>query len=115
MRSFISRSRAPLAAAAAASLLLAACTGGTSSSSSSDIGSSGGPQTIKWLIEQPEDATALKALKEHVANDFTKQTGITVKTQTLPFENMRTVLQTQLRSGEGPDVINWGSGPGFGG
>jgi raffinose/stachyose/melibiose transport system substrate-binding protein len=28
---------------------------------------------------------------------------------------MRTVLQTQLRSGEGPDVFNWGSGPGFGG
>ncbi len=28
---------------------------------------------------------------------------------------MRTVLQTQLRSGEGPDVFNWGSGPSFGG
>src|SRR3712207_8858699 len=28
---------------------------------------------------------------------------------------MRTVLQTQLRSEEGPDVFNWGSGPGIGG
>jgi maltose-binding protein MalE len=28
---------------------------------------------------------------------------------------MRTVLQTQLRSGEGPDVFNWGSGPGYAG
>src|SRR3712207_4768077 len=28
---------------------------------------------------------------------------------------MRTVLQTQLRAEEGPDVFNWGSGPSFGG
>ena len=28
---------------------------------------------------------------------------------------MRSVLQTQLRSGEGPDVFRWGAGPSFGG
>jgi raffinose/stachyose/melibiose transport system substrate-binding protein len=33
----------------------------------------------------------------------------------MPTENMRTVLQTQLRSGDGPDVFNWGSGPGYAG
>ncbi len=35
--------------------------------------------------------------------------------RTLPFDTLRTVLQTQLRSGEGPDVFSYGSGPGFGG
>jgi raffinose/stachyose/melibiose transport system substrate-binding protein len=100
-----------LGAATAACLLAAGCTGGTAGSGSSD---DGGSQTIKWLIEEPEDAAALKALKAHVA-EFTKESGITVKTSTLPFENMRTILQTQLRSGEGPDVFNWGSGPSFGG
>jgi raffinose/stachyose/melibiose transport system substrate-binding protein len=106
---------APLRTLAAVSICLAvaACTGQTI-----DTGSDGqsreGPQTIKWLIEEPEDAEALRALKDHIAT-FEKESGNTVQVQTLPFENMKTVLQTQLRSGEGPDVFNWGSGPDFGG
>jgi raffinose/stachyose/melibiose transport system substrate-binding protein len=103
--------RLKVAVAAAACAVLAACTGGTPSQQSS---SGGDAKSIKWLIEAPEDAAALKALKAHVAG-FEKQSGITVKTSTLPLENMRTVLQTQLRSGKGPDVFNWGSGPSFGG
>ncbi len=112
MNSPASRLRLPLAAAVAASLLLAGCTGTAAPTKQQD---DSGPQTIKWLIEEPEDATALKALKTHIAEDFTKESGITVDIKTLPFATMRTVLQTQLRSGDGPDVINWGSGPGFGG
>lgn len=99
-------------------LATASCTGGTTTGSSdggSDSGDDGGPQTIKWLIEEPEDAAATKALEDHIAAEFTAESDITVEIDTLPFENMRTVLQTQLRSGEGPDVFNWGSGPGFGG
>lgn len=110
MNSPISRPR--LCAAAAASLLLAGCTGTTSPDAQQD---DSGPQTIKWLIEEPEDAAALKALEDHVAENFTEESGVTVDIDTLPFDTMRTVLQTQLRSGDGPDVINWGSGPGFGG
>jgi raffinose/stachyose/melibiose transport system substrate-binding protein len=33
----------------------------------------------------------------------------------LDIDTMRTVLQTQLRSAEGPDVFGWGSGPASGG
>jgi raffinose/stachyose/melibiose transport system substrate-binding protein len=95
-----------------ACLLVAACTGGSPASQQEDRG--GDTKSIRWLIEEPEDAAALKALKAHVA-DFEKESGIKVRTSTLPLENMRTVLQTQLRSGEGPDVFNWGSGPSFGG
>lgn len=96
-------------AAVAACLLAAACTGGVPSSSGANESKS-----LKYLIEEPEDAEALKALKEHIA-DFEKKSGIDVEVSTLPFDNMRTVLQTQLRSGEGPDVFSWGSGPSFGG
>jgi raffinose/stachyose/melibiose transport system substrate-binding protein len=111
MRTSISRFRLPLAVAAAGCLLTAGCTGTTSSDSG---GGDGDAQSIKWLIEEPEDAEALSALEDHVAT-FTDETGIEVEIDTLPFDTMRTVLQTQLRSGEGPDVFNWGSGPGFGG
>src|SRR3712207_3106223 len=114
MNSSTSRFRLSLWAAAAACLLVAGCTGTTSNDDDDDDNQSG-DQTIKWLIEEPEDAEALQALKDHVAEDFTADSGVTVEIDTLPFENMRTVLQTQLRSGEGPDVFNWGSGPGFGG
>ncbi len=115
MKSSTSRFRLSLWAAAAC-LLATACTGTTSNDDDGgDGGDSGGPQSIKWLIEEPEDAEALQALQDHVAEDFTAETDIEVEIDTLPFENMRTVLQTQLRSGEGPDVFNWGSGPSFGG
>ena len=109
MRSF----RLKVVVAAAACLVLTACTGGTTGSSG-DGEDSGKAKSIRWLIEEQEDAAALNALKEHVKT-FEKESGIKVSISTLPFDTMRTVLQTQLRSGEGPDVFNWGSGPSFGG
>jgi raffinose/stachyose/melibiose transport system substrate-binding protein len=98
----------------AACLVVAACTGGSPASSPDNSSQKGGSGPIKYLIETPEDAAALKALKKHIAT-FTQSSGIQVKVSTLPTDTMRTVLQTQLRSGEGPDVFSWGSGPGFGG
>ncbi|MCW2634156.1 MAG: extracellular solute-binding protein family 1 [Blastococcus sp.] len=105
-------SPAKFLAAATTCLLATACTGGTSSSSG-DKGT-GGTTTLRYLIEEPEDAEALQALKDHL-KDFTKKSGVKVDVSTLDFNTMRTVLQTQLRSTEGPDVFNWGSGPSFGG
>jgi raffinose/stachyose/melibiose transport system substrate-binding protein len=91
-------------------LATAACTGSTASSSSDD----GDPKSLTYLIEEPEDAEALDALERHFA-EFTDESGIEVDVKTLPADTMRTVIQTQLRSGEGPDLFSWGSGPGFGG
>jgi raffinose/stachyose/melibiose transport system substrate-binding protein len=93
-------------------LLASACTGGAPSSSSS--GDGGETQSLRYLIEEPEDAEAVQALEDHLA-DFTEESGIEVELSTLDLDTMRTVLQTQLRSEEGPDVFNWGSGPSFGG
>ncbi len=102
--------------AVAACLLAAACTGGTGGGSDDGGGSeSSGSGTLRFLIEQQEDATAQEALQEHIDADFTERSGVEVKVESLPLDVMRTVLQTQLRSGEGPDVFSWGSGPGFGG
>jgi raffinose/stachyose/melibiose transport system substrate-binding protein len=95
--------------AATSCLWAAGCTG---AAPNDDDG--GGSKTLTYLIEEPEDAEALDALKEHIAT-FEKDAGIDVQVKTLDFGTMRTVLQTQLRSGDGPDVFNWGSGPGFGG
>ena len=100
------------AATAVACLLATACTG--AAPADDEDTAEGGAQTIRYLIEQQEDATALEALKKHIGG-FTEESGIEVEVETLPLEAMRTVLQTQLRSGEGPDVFAWGSGPSFGG
>ncbi len=106
--------RPALLVAGALALLVTACTGGPVQSAADDESASGGATSLKYLIEEPEDAAALDALKTRLAV-FEKESGISVAVSTLPFDTMRTVLQTQLRSSEGPDVFNWGSGPGFGG
>ena len=101
-----------VAGAAAACLLAAACTG-TTSTGDSDTASDG-KQSLRYLIEQQEDANTLEPLRKHI-DEWSAESGIEVKVETLPLEAMRTVLQTQLRSGDGPDVFAWGSGPSFGG
>jgi raffinose/stachyose/melibiose transport system substrate-binding protein len=104
----ISTLRVPIAAAALM-LGLTACTGAPPSAGDGDVNS------IRYLVEQPEEASTLKLIEEHI-NEFEEANpGITVKLEAMPSENMRTVLQTQLRSGEGPDVFSWGSGPGYAG
>ncbi|MBA2445062.1 MAG: extracellular solute-binding protein [Nocardioidaceae bacterium] len=101
--------------AAAAVLLLAAGCTGTAPSSGGDEDSADSTGSIRYLIEQQEDPGALKLLDAHIDEFEKANPGITVKLEAMPLENMRTVLQTQLRSGEGPDVFNWGSGPGYAG
>jgi len=92
-------------------LVMTACTG-TGGTPETNAGAES--KTIRYLVEQPEDAAALKKLETHIG-DFEKSSGIDVKLEAMPSENMRTVLQTQLRSGDGPDVFSWGSGPGYAG
>ena len=109
-------SRTRVALGATACLLAAACTGGTTESAGGGGGDSGGGDvTLRYLIEQQEDASSQEALQEHITSTFTEESGIAVEVEAQPLEVMRTVLQTQLRSEEGPDVFAWGSGPGFGG
>ena len=54
-------------------------------------------------------------VREDIKNFEAKNAGITVKLDVIPSENVRTILQTQLRSGKGPDVFGYDTGPGFAG
>lgn len=100
-------------AALCSSTALAGCTGGAP----------GGPQPqddsknpqIRYMIGQPEDAADLELIEEDIKKFEESAGGITVKLDVIPSENVRTVLQTQLRSGEGPDVFGYDTGPGFAG
>lgn len=101
------RKRLVLGTAAIIALTLSACTGGAPQGDSD-------PDSIRYLIGQPEDTADLDLVKEDL-KAFEEETGISVKLDVVPSENMRTVLQTQLRSGEGPDVFGYDTGPGFAG
>lgn len=99
-------------AAVAVALGLTACTGGSPSSDDESTGAD--PKSISYLIGQPEDPATLDKVKADIAA-FTEQTGIEVSLDVLPVNQLRTVLQTQLRSGDGPDVFQYDTGPGFAG
>ena len=62
-------------AVAAIGLAMTACTG-TGAAPSSDGGEKS--KTIRYLVEQPEDAATLKKLETHIG-DFEKSSGIDVK------------------------------------
>ncbi|WP_248761178.1 ABC transporter substrate-binding protein [Pseudarthrobacter sp. SSS035] len=94
--------------AAVLALALTGCTGGAPSSGNADA------KQIRYLLGQPEAPEDLELLKADVKK-FEEQSGISVKLDVLPTDQLRTVLQTQLRSGDGPDVFNYDTGPGFAG
>jgi raffinose/stachyose/melibiose transport system substrate-binding protein len=100
----------------AAALALSACTGGAPSGEAENVPQeTAAQQEIRYMIGQPEDPADLKLIKEDIKKFESENTGITVKLDVVPSENVRTVLQTQLRSGEGPDVFGYDTGPGFAG
>ena len=110
----MSLSSLKMSAVALMCLTLAACTGGAPAGSSGEEATGAAAKSVRYLVELPEDPATLKMLDKHL-EDFEKSSGIKVELDAMPQDSMRTVLQTQLRSGEGPDVFNWGSGPGFAG
>lgn len=93
---------------AAAAVVLSGCTGGAPSAGASDS------NHVKYLIGQPDTPAQLKAVKAEIKH-FENKSGITVKLDVLPNDSIRTVLQTQLRSGNGPDVFGYDTGAGFAG
>jgi raffinose/stachyose/melibiose transport system substrate-binding protein len=107
---------APVLLAASTLLAASACTGGAPGADPGDVEQeTSGPQEIRYMIGQPEDAADLELIKSDIAEFEAQNSGITVKLDVIPSENVRTVLQTQLRSGEGPDVFGYDTGPGFAG
>lgn len=104
--------------ATVAATAVSACTGGggTSTTSSSSGGDkSSGPKTITYLIGQPEEASDVPVIKADIANFESQNKDVKIKLNILPNDTLRTVLQTQLRSGSGADVFGYDTGPGFAG
>jgi raffinose/stachyose/melibiose transport system substrate-binding protein len=91
-------------------LTLAGCTGGAPGAASNKD-----PNSIRFLIGQPEDPADLQLTKDDIAKFEKENPKIKVQLDVVPSDNMRTVLQTQLRSGDGPDVFGYDTGPGFAG
>ena len=99
---------AALCSAGLIAITLAGCTGGAPGTDNSD------PNTISFMIGNPEDPADLELTEADMAK-FEDETGIHVDLKVIPIENVQTIVQTQLRSGEGPDVFGYDTGPGFAG
>src|ERR1700690_4629143 len=94
-------------AAAAAALSLAACS--SSSNSGSNSGSSAHPTLTYWASNQ---GTSLQDDQQVLAPQiakFTKQTGIKVKVQVIPWTTLLNQITAATVSGKGPDVLNIGN------
>ncbi len=88
---------------------LAGCTGGAPSESA------GHADSLTYLIAQPDLPEDLEEIRRQVARFAEQPGGVPVKLNVLPSEQLQTVLQTRLRSGGGPDVFSYDTGPGFAG
>ncbi len=110
------RQSAAVVAATVLALTLSGCFGGTAGpEQSAPPQQSSGPVELRFMIGQPEDAADLKIIREDIAKFEAQNAGITIKLDVVPTENVRTILQAQLRSGKGPDVFGYDTGPGFAG
>ena len=95
------------AAATGLACLLTGCTGAAPAPAPSAT-------PLRVLLTSPADAGDRSAIEANYA-DFEKKSGVKVDLQFMAFDQMRTVIQTQLRSGEAPDVFQYSPGPGFAG
>jgi raffinose/stachyose/melibiose transport system substrate-binding protein len=89
---------------------LATVTGGAPGGHST----AGSGKSVSYMIGQPDTPAQLDATKRELAY-FEKQSGVKVDLRVVPQANARTLVQTQLRSGNGPDVFAYDTGPGFAG
>jgi raffinose/stachyose/melibiose transport system substrate-binding protein len=96
------------AALLATAVALSGCTGGGGGAASA------GGKTVKYMISQPDTPAELNAVKADLKR-FETASGVTVKLDVVPGDSMRTLLQTRLRSGNGPDLFTYGPGPGMAG
>jgi raffinose/stachyose/melibiose transport system substrate-binding protein len=102
-----------LASALLVATALSGCTGsGAPAAPASNAGHGG--KAVKYLIAQPDTPAELDGVKADIKN-FEDQSGIKVTLDVVPGANIRTLLQAQLRSGNGPDVFAYGPGPGMAG
>lgn len=104
----------PFAVASFAVLALggSACIG-SSVNSSSDT--SGGKHVVRFFTAIEETPELEQQAKQVIANFEKQNPSIDVQRESISAEDQRTVIQTQLRSGQPPDLFGFDTGPGFAG
>ena len=94
-----------VAAVAAGTLMVTSCGFG---GGGSEAEGEGGDTTIDMLVPSYSDNT--KALWEGVVEELeAANDGVTVNLQIESWENLESVLQTKIQSGEAPDIYNGGA------
>ncbi|MFB7373106.1 ABC transporter substrate-binding protein [Streptomyces sp. NPDC056222] len=102
------RTRAAAVGAVTLSLVLsaAACGGGTSGGA----GSNENPKTLTyWASNQGASIEVDKKVLQPELDKFEKQTGIKVKLEVVPWNDLLNRILTATTSGQGPDVLNIGN------
>jgi multiple sugar transport system substrate-binding protein len=105
------RFRRPLAALAVTCALtaVAACGGGNSNDNSSGKSGKTGGTITYWASNQGPSLTADKKILTPQLAKFTKQTGIKVKLEVVPWSDLLNRILAATSSGKGPDVLNIGN------
>ncbi|MDR0417528.1 MAG: extracellular solute-binding protein, partial [Propionibacteriaceae bacterium] len=93
-----------LATAATAALMLSACSNTPPSQPSETEGS---PSALSGSIEVWVMGNKGPLLEE-LSADFTRETGVAVEIQAVPWGEVRAKMSTAIVSGEGPDVLQVG-------
>jgi raffinose/stachyose/melibiose transport system substrate-binding protein len=80
-------------------------------------GSRGGNEkVVRFFTGTEETTTQERAVTEIQADRFEEQyPKYSLEREAMPFDELRTVIKTRLRSDEPPDVFIYDTGPGFGG
>jgi raffinose/stachyose/melibiose transport system substrate-binding protein len=115
--------------AVVATLLFSACVpggggggggGGAASPGGGGAASPGGTGgqasgTVRLLVAVADDPEIEAAAKQEVQEFQQANPGVRVTREAINNDQLRAIIQTRLRSGRGPDVFGYDTGPGFGG
>jgi raffinose/stachyose/melibiose transport system substrate-binding protein len=71
--------------------------------------------TVKWLVGLSEDPTLEPIAQQVVERFHAAYPNIELQREGVENDQLRTILQTRLRSNEPPDLFGYDTGPGFGG
>ena len=94
----------------AATVTVGALAMGALTGCSTAAGGSGSADTITyWASNQGPSLEADKTILTESLARYTKETGINVELEVIPWANLYTRILTAVASGEGPDVLNIGN------
>lgn len=86
-------------------MVAAACT----SPAGSESAAGGDGALTYWASNQGTSVDNDKEILTPILDQFTKDTGVKVNLEVIPWSDLQTRIQTAVTSGQGPDVVNIGN------